>query len=252
MDRRQVLQVGAALVALPLAGCGGSAPEPRTAPVDTGKAAIPEKPPAPVDTAVAAAKDPPVAPPGDKEPAPAPAAKDAPKYDFARVIGRVGKNHGHEIVIPFADVKAGAEKTYDLTGTSNHLHELTLSVDEMKQLLAGESIRKKSTRGSQHQHKLWVRCGPAVDPPEWVSACTVTFSGQDEHELIVPAADLTAAADKTYDMQGIADHKHEVTLTAGDFAEMGKNKVIKRISTQAAFDSHTHVVLVNRTPAKKA
>src|SRR5206468_552663 len=107
----------------------------------------------------------------------------------------------HVLVVSLADVKAGVEKTYAIAGSSGHAHAVTLTPEHMKALGGGAIVRTKSTK-ELHQHKIWVRCAPPVDPPEWISACEATFTGKDEHELVVPAADLEARVDKTYDVQG--------------------------------------------------
>lgn len=251
MHRRQVLQMGAALAALPLASCGASALEPKPAPVvaadATGK-----------DKLVADEK----ATAGDQAPTPAPedkgaeagkdAAKDeAPKSSFSRVNARVGRNHGHELVVSFADVQAGAEKTYPLTVAANHPHTVTLSPGDMKSLLSGRVVRVKTTTDRGHAHRIVARCAPPVDPPEWVNACKFTSSGQDEHEIVVTAADLAAKVEKTYDIQGLAGHPHEVTLSAADFEKLAKGGPVTLHSSRDADDAHLHTVTIEtRRPAK--
>src|SRR5205823_5002296 len=130
--------------------------------------------------------------------------------ELTRVVGRIGKNHGHVLVVALADVTAGVEKTYAIAGSAGHAHAVTLGAEQMKALAGGAIVRTKSTK-EFHQHKIWVRCSPAVDPPEWVTACEATFTGKDEHELVVPAADFEAKVARTYDVQGIADHAHSIS-----------------------------------------
>jgi len=96
-----------------------------------------------------------------------------------------------------------------------------------------------------------VRCAPAVDPPEWITACKVSFSGQDEHEMIVPAADLAAKAEKTYDVQGIAGHPHQLTLSVADFEKLLKGGPVTAKTTREPNDAHLHVVTVEYRPPKK-
>lgn len=250
MHRRQVLQVGAALATLPLAGCGAGTPESKPAPVDTKEAKAKAEVPVDDQATKAVEKDT-GAPPGDDAAAKTePAKEEAPKSPFSRVVSKVGRNHGHVLTVSFADVAAGAEKTYELAGTAGHPHTVTLSPDEMKRLLDGQIVRTKSSQDRAHAHRLLVRCAPPVDPPEWVSACTVTINTKDEHELIVPAADLDAKVEKTYDIQGIAGHAHQVTITAADFQKLTTPASVKLISTRG--DAHTHVVVLYRTPHAKA
>ena len=40
------------------------------------------------------------------------------------------------------------------------------------------------------------------------------------HELSMPAADVLAAADKSYDITGTSSHPHTVTVTAADFKKL--------------------------------
>ena len=249
MQRRRVLQIGAALAALPLTGCGAPAPEPKiegagvstTGPASPGVAAATKTPdPAPAPAA-----------PADKTAPPAkdPAASRAPKPTFSRVIGKVGKNHGHVLTIPFADVQAGAEKVYDIAAASGHPHTVTLAPEDMKTLLAGQDLRIKSSRDHQHQHRILVKCAPAVDPPEWVNAVTTEFSGKDEHELVIPAADLAAKVEKTYDVQGIAGHAHTVTIPAAEFEKLTKSGNMK-VFTSRAEDGHDHLAVIYNRPPK--
>jgi hypothetical protein len=257
MHRRRVLKIGVTLAALPLTSCGPSTPEPKPAPADATKpagtgAALPDKPnggtpePAPTASNGAAAGA-----PGDagKQPG-TDAPKEEPKTQFSRVIGKVGKNHNHVFEVPFADVKAGAEKTYDIAGTSGHPHSVTLSAEDMKRLLAGEIVRTVSSKDRGHKHRVLARCAPAVDPPEWITVCDATFSGQDEHELVIPAADMAAKVEKTYDVQGIAGHAHEVTITAEGFEKLAKGEGLAPKTT--VNDAHIHVLFIQYRKPKKA
>ena len=253
MQRRRVLQIGAAFAALPLTACGAPAPDPKLA-VAAAKDlpakdnALAADRPKPADPAPTAAPDDKSATPG-KDPAADTAAKEAPKYTYSRVIGRIGKNHRHVLVVPFDDVKAGAEKSYAIDGASGHPHTVTLSPDHMKSLLAGQDVRTKSSTDRQHAHRILVKCAPAVDPPEWVNAVTAEFSGKDEHELVVTEADIAARVAKTYDVQGIAGHAHQVTISAADFEKLVKAGNAK-IFTSRTDDGHDHLAVIYNRPPK--
>ncbi len=243
MHRRQVLQIGAALAALPLASCGASALTPPTAPVvAAGKGVDDTTQASDRDPAATAGNNATAGKPEDKG---ADAAQDeAPKNSFSRVIGRVGRNHGHEILVSFADVQAGVEKTYTLTVAAKHPHTVTLSAGDMKSLLGGKVVRVKSSTDRGHAHRVVARCAPPVDPPEWVNACKFTSSGQDEHEIVITAADLAAKVDKTYDIQGLAGHAHEVTLSVADFEKLAKGGPVTLHSSRDADDAHLHTVSI--------
>jgi hypothetical protein len=239
MDRRQILKLGAALTTLPLAGCGASAPTPNPAPPAGTQAPVVN--PTPPATARADA-------PAPEEKAPehpaAPVKEEAPRTNFSRVIGRLGRNHGHVLAVSFADVTEGAEKTYKFTGTSGHSHAVTLSADDMKSLLEGKVLRTKSTSDNGHAHRVVARCAPPVDPPEWVNVCKFSSSGKDEHEIVITAADMNAKTAKTYDIQGLAGHAHEVTLSAADFEKLLKRGPVTLQSSRDPKDAHLHTVTI--------
>jgi len=235
MRRRDVLQLGAAAAVLPVVGCAAP-PEPAhpAAPLPVAASASNAPAPAPI-----AQQEKPIEPP-PHEPAPA-AASPA----FSRVVARMGKNHGHELVVALADVQAGAEKTYDVRGKASHGHRVTVTVEDMKALATGKLLRTRTTT-ENHSHRVTIRCAPPVDPPEWVSVCTFHSSGADEHELIVTAADLEAGVEKTYDVQGLAGHTHQVTLTAADFQKLTVGGPVTSHTTRDPDDAHLHTVTVER------
>lgn len=252
MQRRRVLQIGAALAALPLTGCGAPTPDPKI----EGTGAVTPDPAnhgAPAPTVATKTPDPAptAAAPDDKTAPPAkdPVAVEAPKPTFSRVIGKIGKNHGHVLTIAFADVQAGTEKVYEIGAASGHPHTVTLSPDNMKTLLTGQNLRTTSSKDRQHQHRILVKCAPAVDPPEWINAVTTEFSGKDEHELVVTAADLAAKVEKTYDVQGIAGHAHQVTISAADFEKLAKAGNTKMFTSRAD-DGHDHLAVIYNRPPK--
>src|SRR5512132_285111 len=229
MRRRHALQIGAAWAMIPLVGCGASAPVPSAAPVAAGKDAIPGHETAAAQEATGAAgNEAPTAPGATSDAGKDAAADSAPeavaKSSFTRAIARLGRNHGHLLVVGFEDVKAGAEKTYEVAaGSSGHLHSVTLSADEMKRLLAGQLVRTKSTTDRGHAHRVVVRCAPPVDPPEWVSVCKFTSSGKDEHEIVI---------------------------TAADFQKLTIGGPVTLHSTRDADDAHLHTVSIEHRPPK--
>ena len=62
---------------------------------------------------------------------------------------------------------------------------------------------------------------------------TVTIASNHGHVANVTMADVTAAADKTYDIQGSAGHTHSVTVTAADFATLTNTGSVTITSTTA-------------------
>lgn len=171
------------------------------------------------------------------------AAEPAPG-ELTRVVARVGRNHGHLFTVDFADVVAGVERTYDLTGSAGHPHAVTLSPEHMATLRTGAIVRARSSEVSGHAHRLWVRCAPPTDPPEWVTACKATFTGRDEHEIVIPNADLASTTDRSYDVQGIAGHAHQLTLTAADFDKLRRGGPVTRPTSRLEGDAHLHTVTI--------
>ena len=73
---------------------------------------------------------------------------------------------------------------------------------------------------------------------------TVTIASNHGHVANVTMADVTAAADKTYDIQGSAGHTHSVTVTAADFATLTNTGSVTITSTTAVGHSHAVTITV--------
>jgi hypothetical protein len=166
-----------------------------------------------------------------------------------RVIGKVGKNHGHVFAVSVADVLAGVPKTYDIKGTSGHAHEVALGADDFKVLKDGGTVRALASRfeGRGHLHRVLVKAAPAVDPPEAIPVVEVVIAGQDDHELVINGPQMAARADVTYDIQGLAGHTHSVTVTSADFAKLATGVQVRVQSSLA--DDHYHSIFL-RYPIK--
>jgi hypothetical protein len=175
------------------------------------------------------------------------AEESPPKAACERVIAKVGGNHGHVFQVSAADVKAAVDRTYDLTGAAGHPHTVTLSADDFRRLGAGEVLRRTSSRDGGHQHRLLVKCAPRVDPPESVNVCQIEIGGKDDHEFAITAADMTAKAERAYDIQGVAVHTHTVRISAEGFERLARGEALT--VTASPGDGHTHVVFV-RYPVK--
>ena len=72
-------------------------------------------------------------------------------------------NHGHVLVVSKQDVMDAAEKSYDIQGTADHSHSVTISED-MFATLAGDhavmttsSTNNSATYGT-HSHAIMVAC----------------------------------------------------------------------------------------------
>ena len=58
------------------------------------------------------------------------------------------------------------------------------------------------------------------------------------HALAIPTADLSSATAKTYSIQGVADHSHDVTLSAAQLAQLKLGQAVMVTSTVAFSHSH--------------
>jgi hypothetical protein len=74
-------------------------------------------------------------------------------------------------------------------------------------------------------------------------SCSSQISANHGHVLTVPSAHLTGGMDHTYNIQGSADHTHDVTLTAADFTMLAAGNTVSVTSTSSA--GHTHTCMVH-------
>lgn len=73
-------------------------------------------------------------------------------------VAAIGGNHGHVLVVPKADVVAGAQKTYDIQGTADHTHQVTLTAADMASLQQNLAAHETSTVMFSHSHAIAVSC----------------------------------------------------------------------------------------------
>jgi len=81
-----------------------------------------------------------------------------------------------------------------------------------------------------------------IDGPPGACSPTATIGTNHGHTLVVSAADIAAAADKTYDIMGSSVHTHSVTLTAAHFASLAAGTMVMTVSTTGS--AHTHSITV--------
>lgn len=74
-------------------------------------------------------------------------------------------------------------------------------------------------------------------------ATASSITNNHGHSLTVSKADIEAGIDKTYSIQGVADHNHEITITATDFNTLKSNMQIGENSTTV--QSHSHSVTIS-------
>lgn len=70
------------------------------------------------------------------------------------------QNHTHSLTISKEDVSAGATKTYDLSESAAHIHQVTLEEGDFQALKNDptQSITKTSTSNSGHTHSVTISC----------------------------------------------------------------------------------------------
>ena len=87
-----------------------------------------------------------------------------------------------------------------------------------------------------------------ADAPVSQASCTmngtsVNIETNHGHVLMVSKEDVSAGADKTYDIMGTATtHTHSVTVSAADFAKLAQNMSVHLTSTTGG--AHTHGILI--------
>jgi len=93
---------------------------------------------------------------------------DAPTTPIARCVQNgtmvtIRTNHGHVMVVSKEDVAARAQKSYDIHGSADHTHTVTISADQMAQLATNNAITMSSSLDSSptfgtHAHDVMVAC----------------------------------------------------------------------------------------------
>lgn len=71
------------------------------------------------------------------------------------------------------------------------------------------------------------------------NGCSATaISGNHGHTLAIPTADLSSAVTMTYNIQGAADHNHQVSFTPAQLAQLKAGQAVTVTSTVALSHSH--------------
>lgn len=86
---------------------------------------------------------------------------------------------------------------------------------------------------------------PPPPPPGTLSCGATAISANHGHTLTIPAADVNSMVSMTYNIQGLADHNHQITLTPAQLAQIKVMTAVTITSTLGGSPSHTHDVTVN-------
>jgi len=70
----------------------------------------------------------------------------------------ISGNHGHALEFPKTDLDSMADKNYNIMGTADHNHSVTLTVAQLATLKAGGSVTVTSSTTSGHSHDVTVGC----------------------------------------------------------------------------------------------
>ncbi len=70
----------------------------------------------------------------------------------------IGSNHGHTMTVPKADVMAGAEKTYNIQGSSGHPHTVVVTAAMFTMLQNNAMIMATSSNDAGHTHSITITC----------------------------------------------------------------------------------------------
>jgi hypothetical protein len=69
----------------------------------------------------------------------------------------ISANHGHTLTVSKADVTAGVDKTYDITGGALHSHSVTVTGAQFAMLAANTTVMVTSTVAG-HTHSVTIAC----------------------------------------------------------------------------------------------
>ncbi len=161
-----------------------------------------------------------------------------------RIVALIGRNHGHVVPVSAEQVLAATTQTFALRGQADHPHAIEITAEEFQALGRGEVLRKKTQRGgaNAHRHRVLLRCEPLVLPPELTNVCNITFGGKDDHELVIPESDVRGGQARSYDVQGVAGHTHELVLTPEHFASLIAGRQID-VTTKRGLGHFHHVYI---------
>jgi hypothetical protein len=71
---------------------------------------------------------------------------------------QIAGNHGHVMVVSKAEIAAGAIMTYDIRGTADHPHTVTINPANFANLSGNMNATTISTRDSGHDHNITIIC----------------------------------------------------------------------------------------------
>jgi hypothetical protein len=70
----------------------------------------------------------------------------------------IGSNHGHAMVMLAADLDSTSTKTYQIRGTSDHPHTVTITPAQFATLRANGTLTVSSSVDDDHPHTVVITC----------------------------------------------------------------------------------------------
>lgn len=70
--------------------------------------------------------------------------------------GAISANHGHALSILRADLDSMVAKSYSIRGSATHDHTVSLSVAQLQELKAGNTVAVVSSVGDVHVHAVTI------------------------------------------------------------------------------------------------
>jgi len=86
------------------------------------------------------------------------AAPAAPAPAGAGCTDAIAGNHGHVLTIATADLDSATDKAYDIQGSADHTHTVTLTVANLRALKAGTMVTVLTSTTLSHDHSVSVQC----------------------------------------------------------------------------------------------
>ncbi len=75
-------------------------------------------------------------------------------------VSTIENNHGHELNVTPADIKAGESKIYAIQGSADHAHDVTVTPSDFDSLEDDSAIEVNSSTGGtdEHSHPIIIAC----------------------------------------------------------------------------------------------
>ncbi len=70
----------------------------------------------------------------------------------------ISGNHGHVLAVQGADLTSMRDHTYDIHGSADHTHSVTITQAQLGGLATGMTVTVTSTLGGGHTHNCSVHC----------------------------------------------------------------------------------------------